>query len=512
LSSTAEPSNPKRQPLDSAGMEISATGDIPTVSPSRHRAVALDIMRGIAILMMVFSGQIPFDKPLPNWLFHAQEPMTFDQNHLVVHVFDPTHAGITFVDLVFPFFLFSLGAAIPLALSRKLDRGANRAQVILGAFLRLWQLALFAVYIGNLRPAVLHDKPNLSTWLIALLGYSLLYPMFTRLPEKWSKTRKIVMRTIGYGGGAVLLAVLSAIRYYPQRHGFELARVDVIIVALGDMAFFGTAVWVLTRGQLGARLGFLTFLLAIRLGASTPGWLHDFWTYAPKNTGWLFAFDYLKYLFLVIPGTIAGDLVHRWISKNDSITDQTARRRLLAFVAIVGVLVAGILIGFEKRALWQTSLFCAAASAFAWFLVDRPRDSLQQLIATLTHWGVYWLLIGVLLQPFEGGIKKDPSTLSYYFVTAGLAFLVLAALLVATNIFKWQNALSLLAHSGQNPMIAYVSMANLLLPVLAIMHLQTILNTIFARPWMGVLLAALQTFLLALFVSLLSRRQLFWRT
>ncbi|MBP1593213.1 MAG: hypothetical protein H6Q12_231, partial [Bacteroidetes bacterium] len=62
------------------------------------RAYALDALRGYAIISMVLSGAIVFGI-LPGWMYHAQEqPPT--------HVFNPDLPGITWVDLVFPFFLF----------------------------------------------------------------------------------------------------------------------------------------------------------------------------------------------------------------------------------------------------------------------------------------------------------------------------------------------------------------------------------------------------------------------
>lgn len=41
---------------------------------SKVRFEALDALRGLAILMMVLSGTIPFDGALPGWMYHAQLP------------------------------------------------------------------------------------------------------------------------------------------------------------------------------------------------------------------------------------------------------------------------------------------------------------------------------------------------------------------------------------------------------------------------------------------------------
>ncbi|MBV6647244.1 MAG: DUF5009 domain-containing protein, partial [Cyclobacteriaceae bacterium] len=73
----------------------------------QDRIQALDALRGIAILMMILSGVVPYTG-LPAWMYHAQLPPPD-------RAFDPALPGLTWVDLVFPIFIFTLGAAIPLA-------------------------------------------------------------------------------------------------------------------------------------------------------------------------------------------------------------------------------------------------------------------------------------------------------------------------------------------------------------------------------------------------------------
>src|ERR1700678_261744 len=88
-----------------------------------NRAYALDALRGLAILAMLLSGQEPFGQhALPAWMYHGQEPPPH-------HDWLGTLPGITWVDLVFPTFLFCMGAAFPLALARRLDQGVSRARV-----------------------------------------------------------------------------------------------------------------------------------------------------------------------------------------------------------------------------------------------------------------------------------------------------------------------------------------------------------------------------------------------
>ena len=314
------------------------------------RAVALDVLRGLAVLMMVFSGVIPFDQPLPRWIFHAQEPPVAEAGQ-VVHHFDPYLPGLTWVDLVFPLFLFALGAAIPSALARRMDQGLSLGRAGGMAARRLLLLGWFAIFLQHVRPYTLSARPDTGTWLTALLGFVLLFLMFTRLPPGWGRGRFWAMRGVGYGGAVALLAWLS-VRQYPDGGGFRLDRSDIILIVLADTACFGTGLWLLTRRHLLGRLGALALLLACHLASGLPGWVHQFWNYSPVP--WLFQWDYLKYLFIVVPGTIAGDLLLD--RQHDEAADakqgsRTApsRRRLAAFAVLTVIVTAATLAGLEGR-------------------------------------------------------------------------------------------------------------------------------------------------------------------
>ena len=122
-----------------------------------RRAYALDALRGLAILGMILSGQLPFgEQALPAWMYHAQVPPP-------EHKWVATLAGITWVDLVFPFFLFALGAAIPLALSRRLEQGGAKLKTALFILERGLLLGFFALYVEAIRPYVISDYPSVKT-------------------------------------------------------------------------------------------------------------------------------------------------------------------------------------------------------------------------------------------------------------------------------------------------------------------------------------------------------------
>ena len=90
--------------------------------------------------------------------------------------------------------------------------------------------------------------------------------------------------------------------------------------------------------------------------------------------------------------------------------------------------------------------------------------------------------------------------------------LLLASLDAAMRHAAGRRALALLSASGQNPMIAYVAMANLIFPVLHLTGLFDRIAALTPGPWPGVTRALFYTLLLALLTAALTRRKIVWRT
>ena len=220
------------------------------------RAYAVDLLRGLAIVGMVLSGQILWHAELPAWLFHAQVPPPSFR-------FDPSVPGITWVDLVFPFFLFSMGAAFPLALRKRLEQRGESVALVLTVVVRRWALlALFAVALANLRSGVTGTLPGWGSSLLQLAGWGCFCALFMRI-DRFSDRQNRMVCLSGVAGIAALLAA--------ARWGWGLPvsaeRSDVIILVLANMALFGSLVWLYTRNNLLARLGVLALLAALRLGS-----------------------------------------------------------------------------------------------------------------------------------------------------------------------------------------------------------------------------------------------------
>ena len=472
----------------------------PSVSP--NRAYALDALRGLAILAMLLSGQLPFDEhALPAWMYHAQEPPpTFQWNGSL--------PGISWVDLVFPFFLFSMGAAFPLALSRRMEQGAPPWKLLGFVLERGFLLGFFALFVTAIRPYNLSAHPGAGIWFVALLGFFIFFPILTRLPEQWPRTVQWAIRGAGWLGALLFFTFAR----YPDGSGFSLGRSDIIIIVLTNMAVFGSLVWMVTRDHLLPRLGLLGILFAIRLSnmpEPVTGWVHDFWKISPAP--WIYQLYYLQYLCIVIPGTIAGDLILKWLrDTNDEKPSSPARLTVIG--ALMFLFVPVLLIGLKARWLVSVTFLTFAMCYAGWKLLAKPLNRIERLYHELFIWAIYWLVLGLFFEPYEGGIRKDHPTLSYYFITSGLAICALIGFSILIDVFGKRRWLQLLIDNGQNPMIAYAGINNFITPVLALIGVDKLLDSFASTPWRGFVKGAIITLLMALTVSFLTRRKIFWRT
>jgi predicted acyltransferase len=463
------------------------------------RADALDALRGLAVLAMVFSGVIPYGGALPAWMYHAQVPPPD-------HRFNPNLAGLTWVDLVFPVFLFALGAAIPLAQSRYFATGKTHLKVMFLLLKRGCLLGFFAIFLQHIRPYTLNPHPVDRTWWIALVGFVVLFLMYTRWSPIGSKTIRLLLTLVGWCAGIVMMVVLR----YPDGGRFSLDRSDIILIILTNMIVFGGIIWVFTRDRPAVRLGLLGILVALRLSSTTDGWVASLWS--SSLVPWLFQFDYLKYLLIVIPGTMVGDLLVRRRQQPREDGFSWTQIRYLMLSLSIGALIVLLLVGLQSRWVWQTMIAAIILLVCGDRFVQNPQVHTEKLIATLYRWGLYLTLLGLCLEPYEGGIKKDNATCSYLFITTGISIFLLIVLTMAIEGFNLGSKLQLLIDNGRNPMIAYVGFGNLILPILNLTDRQQAILEMHLSVGCKVVLAAIYTIGLAILVSGLTRWKLFWKT
>ena len=469
-----------------------------------QRNQSLDALRGYAILTMILSGTIAYGDVLPAWMYHAQVPPP-------LHKFKPSIYGITWVDLVFPFFLFSMGAAIPLSLKKYIDNKTGFKTIAWLAAKRFLLLAFFALFTQHMKAWVIADEPGAKEQLLSLLAFLLIFFQFYD-----NKNEKYKVVFTGAKIAAFLLAVflLWQLPFWSGK-GFNFYKSDIIIMVLGNMAFFGTLLYYFTANKPYLRIGVLAFVMAIFLAAEEPGngWaktVFNFNEIAGLKFDWLYKFYFLKYLFIIVPGTIAGE----WMMA--ALENEGAEKKLLnvnienilAFIAVslVCVNLYGLFTRMLVLNLVVTILLCAIALYFS--AKAGKTNLLHKFIAA----GTFLLLLGLFFEAYEGGIRKDSSTYSYYFVTCGLAFFVLVVFSVIADRKYFSSVAKYFSLNGKNPMVAYVAGNLVLLPVLSLTALKPFWDGMVQNTFMGFMKGIVFTAAVSVITILFVKRKWFWKT
>lgn len=175
----------------------------------------------------------------------------------------------------------------------------------------------------------------------------------------------------------------------------------------------------------------------------------------------------------------------------------------LAFMLVV---VTGLYNRWVHATSVTVGLLCLVGAVLVW----RPASATEKLMRGLFGWAALWLLIGLFLDPAEGGIRKVPETLSYFFTVTGLAMMLLVTLVAVFEGLGRGKAVSALVDVGRNPMLCYVLYTvffNSLLEMIP--PLRGVLRDSAGGEFMR---AALSTALVVLVVRAFTRKRVFWRT
>lgn len=491
---------------------------------------------------MVLSGMVPyFRNTLPAWMYHAQSPPPD-------HQYDVNLTGITWVDVVFPMFLFSLGAAVPLALWPRIQDGVSRWRLAWGALWRGLLLLFFALFEQHLTAGVLTEVYGKAGNLISMAAFVVLFWILVRFPESWPQWIKTPVRLLGWAAAIGLLVVVR----YPDESGFSIRRYDPILAILANVVVTTSVIWLLfplrTRPRVFILGLMVIFYLAHILAPWEVGKVDIVWLKTLLGeriydaTFWSFNPIYQHYLVITLMGTVAGDILLTWLRPVNaplSFSIRHSRWRELSTLQclLLGVvtvaLCAGVVVGLYLNDWVSTCGFAAAVVGIGSLLLygapARRRVRGNRLLRGQSHvpvlmfqqlflWGAVCLAIGLALWPFQGGIRKDPATLSYLFTTAGLSFMLLIFLAIVTEAMHRPASLFLLIANGQNPMIAYVAGGMVVVPLLNLipvgggMSLLTWLNVVTPEPWPAFGRALGLTLLVAVFVFMFTRLRIFWRT
>lgn len=471
----------------------------PAIVPSRVQS--LDALRGLAILAMVLVAVQPTDG-LPLWMYHAQEPPP-------THAPAPEIVGITWADVVFPMFLLALGAAIPLALTRRMEAGDSWGSIMKTALVRGGLLMFFAYMRQHFDASVSVLEPLWIRYAAALLAFVVLFMVFLRTPASLSTGMGRALRIAGWVSAIVMLALV------PLAGGssFDIYRFDPILQVLAHAVVLGTLSWLIGRDSVFINVSVMLLIIGFRALAWTKDWASSVWNALPLGSP-VFIGNII-YLIPVILGIIAGEWLLAWSrdSLNEKPRGWTGPTGGVAALLLVAMVITSLAGGFTGYAVEAGVAVLGGAVLVLWFLSrTRPQHPTEVLTRWLIVWGGFWTVVGLLSTPLDGGPNRMLVTPSWLLISAGISVLVLVLLIMVVELFRRPDAVQLLTDNGQNPMIAYVGNGMVVLPILGLTMLKDAVES--ATRWtpLALLRGLLLTLVVALVVRLFTRRGLVWRT
>ena len=392
------------------------------VSP---RVVSIDIFRGLTMTVMIFVNELAGVPGMPWWTEHAPGRLDY----------------MTYVDMVFPFFLFIVGMSMPLSFAQRLKRNPSMPALWLHVVTRFVSLLVLGLVLANADdadPAKMHMSG--SVWgLLSIIcaGFYLnVYPRSIRFPSYAT-----VLRVIGVVGVVVLFALYRRAGADGQPAWLQFGYPEILgLIAYSYLA--SAAVYIPTRKWKWAAPFWLVVFAALNVLTAAR------WLPGPGHWPWWF-----------------------WPFSNGS----------MCALIMAGITTTGIFLGY------------AGTSAV------RPAASKAILIAAT--FGVTMLVAARLLTPL--GISKIRATPTWTFYSAGASVLMFTLLYWMCDVKKQIGWAWLLRPAGANTLTTYL-LPDLWF-FLTVTTGFTLYGRYFNAGWQGVTKVVCFTFLILIMSALLTK-------
>jgi heparan-alpha-glucosaminide N-acetyltransferase len=249
-----------------------ALNGTPGTQPTR--ITSIDALRGFVMFMMIFVNDLSgAGRILPDWMVH------FSDRH-------PKASGMTFVDLVFPAFLFIVGMSVPFALGGRMAKGQTLLRTLGHVAIRTLSL----LFIGIL---MVHETPDTAAlgwsghWWCVLMYLSAIAAFCSfSPPSPASEPRRKQWRIAGFCVRLAGLASLAGLAFaFRDAKGHRIITFAPFSVDTGWYGILGLIGWaylvtalvfLVFRANRTAILGCMVLLMCL-FAADKSGLFEGFW-------------------------------------------------------------------------------------------------------------------------------------------------------------------------------------------------------------------------------------------
>lgn len=317
---------------------------------SKERILSIDALRGITILTMIFVNELAGVREIPTWMKHM--PADAD--------------AMSFVDVVFPGFLFIVGMAIPFAINNRLMKGESVIKVNQHILFRTLGLLVLGVFLVNAEGDYNEALMGLSINLWSLLFFAAAI-MIWKVYYTQNKTLVFILRAIGF----IVLIILAFI--YRGENGEHITpRWWGILGLIGWAYLYSCIFYQLCKGN----KYLLALLIAVCVAFYALGSMQSV-----KDSNWLWWISAQKgnaaHTSIVLCG-----LVLTLIFFDQSKPISTQARFVQGFIYTVLLFVAGYFLRpyFKISKIHATPTWCLYSAAFCsilfmflYWLIDRKK-------------------------------------------------------------------------------------------------------------------------------------------
>ena len=165
----------------------------PEIRMKSGRVASIDVFRGLTMMVMIFVNELAGVRGLPWWTYHAKAQQD----------------AMTYVDMVYPFFLFIVGVSMPLAIERRLARNPSQTALWGHIAMRSAGLIVLGLILANGEFAdAARMGMSQDLWMLLGLAGGILFWLAPSRDARWRN----LYRGLRILGLMMLIAVFAIFR------------------------------------------------------------------------------------------------------------------------------------------------------------------------------------------------------------------------------------------------------------------------------------------------------------